>query len=218
MTDNDDLQTQTGRVAIGWLIVEDLFTIVVLVLLPIAFGPAARGMGGLLLAVVLAVLKVAAMVVTMFLFGERVIPWLLARVALTRSRELFTLTVLVLALGIAVGSARLFGISMPLGAFLAGLVVGRSEFSLRAATEALPDARRLHRPVLRLDRILFRPGDLIASAGLIAAALFVILIAKPVATLAVMLRFRLSPAHDRRRGRFHGPDRRVLLPSGRDRR
>ena len=71
------------------------------------------------------------------LVGGRLIPWLLERVAATRSRELFTLTILVLALGIAVGSAMLFGVSMALGAFLAGMVVGRSDFSLRAASEAL---------------------------------------------------------------------------------
>lgn len=188
--DNNDMQTQTGRVAIGWLIVEDLFTIVVLVLLPTAFGPAAQGLGGLLLAVFLAVIKVAAMVITMFLFGERVIPWLLVRAAQTRSRELFTLTVLVVALGIAVGSARLFGISMPLGAFLAGLVVGRSEFSLRAATEALPMRDAFTVLFFVATGILFRPGALIDSAGFVAAALFVILIVKPAVTLAVMLGYR----------------------------
>jgi CPA2 family monovalent cation:H+ antiporter-2 len=73
-----------------------------------------------------------------FLVGGRLIPWLLARVAAARSRELFTLTILVVALGIAVGSAEVFGVSMALGAFLAGMIVGRSDFSLRAASEALP--------------------------------------------------------------------------------
>ena len=83
-------------------------------------------------------LKVAALVALAGIVGQRVIPAVLDRVAATRSRELFTLTVLAIALGIAVGSAMVFGVSMALGAFLAGMVVGRSDYSLRAATDALP--------------------------------------------------------------------------------
>src|SRR6185436_7197169 len=90
------------------------------------------------LALGLATLKIIALAAFTLVVGGRLIPWLLERVAATRSRELFTLTILVLALGIAVGSAMLFGVSMALGAFLAGMVVGRSDFSLRAASEALP--------------------------------------------------------------------------------
>ena len=86
----------------------------------------------------MAALKLTVLVGFTLLVGGRLIPWLLERVAATRSRELFTLTILVLALGIAVGSAMLFGVSMALGAFLARMVVGRSDFSLRAASEALP--------------------------------------------------------------------------------
>ena len=190
LADNDDLQTETGRVAVGWLIVEDLFTVLALVLLPAVFGTDVSGGGGLVIAIALALLKVATMVALMFIIGERVIPWILTRVAATRSRELFTLTVLVLALGIAVGSARFFGISMPLGAFLAGLVVGRSEFSLRAATEALPIRDAFAVLFFVSIGILFRPGDLMKAPGLIAATLAVILLAKPLATLAVMLGFR----------------------------
>ncbi len=137
LADNGDLHTPAGHIAVGWLVVEDLFTVLVLVLLPAVFAPGA-GAGGVAVAVGLAVLRLAAMVALTLLVGERLIPRLLDLVAATRSRELFTLTVLVLALGIAVGSARLFGVSMALGAFLAEMVVGRSEFSLRAATEALP--------------------------------------------------------------------------------
>jgi hypothetical protein len=104
-------------------VVEDLFTIVVLVLLPALFGGAGGGPGSLPLALLLAALKIGALIALTFLLGGRLIPWLLGRVAATRSRELFTLTVLVVALGIAVGSAKLFGVSMALGAFLAGMVV-----------------------------------------------------------------------------------------------
>ena len=99
LTDNNDLRTQTGRVAVGWLIVEDLFTVLTLVLLPVVAAPASMGLAGVLLAVLLALVKMAAMVALVFSVGDRFIPWLLDRVAATRSRELFTLTVLVMATG-----------------------------------------------------------------------------------------------------------------------
>jgi CPA2 family monovalent cation:H+ antiporter-2 len=132
-------------------------------------------------------LKLAAMVGLTFLVGGRLIPWLLDRVAATRSRELFTLTVLVVALGIAVGSAMLFDVSMALGAFLAGMVVGRSEFSLRAATEALP--MRDAFAVLFFVSVggLFSPADLMESPALIAATLAIILLGKPLAALTIVL-------------------------------
>ena len=138
LADHRALHTPTGHIAVGWLVVEDLCTVLVLVLLPGVFGGSSAGLGPLLLALGVAALKLTVLVGFTLLVGGRLIPWLLERVAATRSRELFTLTILVLALGIAVGSAMLFGVSMALGAFLAGLVVGRSDFSLRAASEALP--------------------------------------------------------------------------------
>jgi CPA2 family monovalent cation:H+ antiporter-2 len=187
LADNGDLHTPTGHVAVGWLVVEDLFTVLVLVLLPAIFGRSEAGAGGLAIAVGLAVVKVAAMVGLTFLIGERLIPWLLDRVAATRSRELFTLTVLVLALGIAVGSAKLFGVSMALGAFLAGMVVGRSEFSLRAATDALPMRDAFAVLFFVSVGILFHPRHLIESSGMVAATLGVILLGKPLAAIAIIL-------------------------------
>ena len=115
----------------GWLVVEDLFTVIALVVLPLLFARegASRGLG---IALLLTGVKVAALVAFTALVGPRVIPRVLDHVARTHSRELFTLTVLVIALGIAVGLALVFDVSMALGAFLAGLVVGRSDYSLRA--------------------------------------------------------------------------------------
>ena len=118
-----------------------------------------------------------------FVVGGRLIPWLLDRVAATRSRELFTLTVLVVALGIAVGSAKLFGVSMALGAFLAGMVVGRSEFSLRAATEALPMRDAFAVLFFVSVGMLFDPRLPARVPGLVAATLGVILVGKPLAAL-----------------------------------
>jgi CPA2 family monovalent cation:H+ antiporter-2 len=187
LADSGDLHTRAGHIAVGWLVVEDLFTVLVLVLLPSVFGRGATGPLGFVVAIGLAVVKVAAMVGLTFVVGERVIPWLLSRVAATRSRELFTLTVLVLALGIAVGSAKLFGASMALGAFLAGMVVGRSEFSLRAATEALPMRDAFAVLFFVSVGILFHPSHLAESPGLVAATLAIILLGKPLITLVAMV-------------------------------
>ncbi|MDZ4688021.1 MAG: cation:proton antiporter, partial [Planctomycetaceae bacterium] len=138
LVDNNDLQTPTGHIAVGWLIVEDLFTVLVLVLLPVLFpGDAAEG-GNVAIALLLSLAKIGLLIVFIVFAGGRLLPWLLGHVAATRSRELFTLTVLVVALGMAVSAAKLFGVSMALGAFLAGMVVGRSDFAARAASEALP--------------------------------------------------------------------------------
>jgi monovalent cation:H+ antiporter-2, CPA2 family len=143
LSDSNEIQTQTGHIAIGWLVMEDLFTVFVLVLLPVVFGPAVVGTAGLITAVGFAAIKIVVLVVFTFAVGGWVIPRILTNIANTGSRELFTLAVLAIALSIAVGSAYMFDVSMALGAFLAGMVVGRSEFSLRAATEALPSGTRL---------------------------------------------------------------------------
>ena len=126
LSDNNHLHTRTGHIAIGWLVVEDLLTVFVLVLLPALFGPgASAGTGGLALAMLWTTLKIVALVGFTFVGGGWAIPRLLTYIARTGSRELFTLAVLVIALGIAVGATKLFGVSMELGAFLAGMVVAR---------------------------------------------------------------------------------------------
>jgi K+:H+ antiporter len=136
-----EIDAPDGRIAIGWLIVEDLVTVLILVLLP-AFA-ANRPPGSALavhplLAVGIALLKAAAFLVLMVVGGRRVIPRLLASVTRTNARELFTLAVIALALGIAVGASLLFGVSFALGAFFAGVVIGESDQSHRAAANALP--------------------------------------------------------------------------------
>ncbi|HZX80045.1 MAG TPA: YbaL family putative K(+) efflux transporter [Lysobacter sp.] len=128
------LDSGRGRIAVGWLIFEDLAMVLALVLLPALGG---RG-GGLGAALLLTVAKVGGFVVVMMLVGRRVIPWVLERMAGTGSRELFTLCVLAIALGVAFGSAELFGVSFALGAFFAGLLLNESEFSHQAANETLP--------------------------------------------------------------------------------
>jgi CPA2 family monovalent cation:H+ antiporter-2 len=189
LSDNNELHTQTGHIAVGWLVVEDLFTVVVLVLLPALFGGAGGGVGagGLPFALGLAALKITLLVAITFLVGGRAVPWLLAKIAESKSRELFTLTVLVVALGIAVGSSLLFGVSMALGAFLAGMIVGQSDFSLRAASDALPMRDAFAVLFFVSAGMLFDPRFLVDSPVTVAATLAVVMLGKPAAALAIVL-------------------------------
>jgi CPA2 family monovalent cation:H+ antiporter-2 len=135
------LESDRGRIAVGWLIVEDVVMVLVLVLLPALAGTlsgAGGGIGEIAQALGTTLLKVGGFVAFMMLVGRRVIPWILERIAGTGSRELFTLCVLAIALGVAFGSANLFGVSFALGAFFAGLLLSESEFSQQAASETLP--------------------------------------------------------------------------------
>jgi monovalent cation:H+ antiporter-2, CPA2 family len=179
LADNNDLHTQAGHIAVGWLVVEDLFTVVALVLLPALVGPATTGTPPWL-ALGITAAKVTALVVLAASVGTRVIPRVLDHVAHTRSRELFTLTILVMALGIAVGSSLVFGVSMALGAFLAGMAVGRSEYSLRAASEALPMRDAFAVLFFVSVGMLLDPAALLASPGLVVGALAVVLVGKPL--------------------------------------
>jgi CPA2 family monovalent cation:H+ antiporter-2 len=179
LSDNNDLHTQAGHIAVGWLVVEDLFTVVALVMLPALFRPAASDTS-LVAALGITALKVTALVAFTALVGTRVIPRVLDYVADTRSRELFTLTVLVIALGIAVGSALIFSVSMALGAFLAGLVVGRSDYSLRAASDALPMRDAFAVLFFVSVGMLLDPGSLMDSPLLVIGALAIVLIGKPL--------------------------------------
>jgi CPA2 family monovalent cation:H+ antiporter-2 len=193
LTDFRDLHTPTGHIAIGWLVVEDLFTVLLLVMLPALFGPASAAGPSVFVAVALAIVKVAALGAVVLVGGGRVVPWLLDRVAATRSRELFTLTVLVLALGVAVGSAMFFGVSVALGAFLAGMAVGRSEFSLRAASEALPMRDAFAVLFFVSVGMLLDPGSLLDSPMLVLSVLAVVMIGKPLAALAIVWLLRYPP-------------------------
>jgi CPA2 family monovalent cation:H+ antiporter-2 len=184
LSDNNDLHTPTGHIAIGWLVVEDLFTVLVLVLMPATFG-SSGGQGSIGAALAIALVKVAVLVALVGMVGGRVLPWILTQVAATRSRELFTLAVLVVALGLAVGAAAIFGVSMALGAFLAGMVVGRSEFSVRAASDALPMRDAFAVLFFVSVGMLLDPSYLLREPVLIAVTLAVVLIAKPVAALAL---------------------------------
>jgi monovalent cation:H+ antiporter-2, CPA2 family len=186
LSENRDLHTRAGHIAVGWLVVEDLLTVLVLVMMPAIYGGAA-GDASVGASLSLAALKVAILTVLVLVGGRRVVPWLLTRIAATRSRELFTLTVLAIALGISVASAQLFGVSMALGAFLAGLVVGRSEFSVRAASEALPMRDAFAVLFFVSVGMLLDPGFVMNAPLLILSALAVVLIGKPLVALALVV-------------------------------
>ena len=190
LADHNDLHTPAGHIAVGWLVVEDLFTVVVLVLMPALFGGGNSGPGNLPVELLLTSVKIGVLVAVTFLIGGSLIPWLLDRVDATRSRELFTLTVLVVALGIAVSSAKFFGVSMALGAFLAGMVVGRSDFSLRAATDALPMRDAFAVLFFVSTGMLFDPRYFLQSPWLIAATLAIVMLGKPLAAILIVLIFR----------------------------
>ena len=198
LSDNNQLHTQTGHIAVGWLIVEDVFTVIVLVLLPAMFGGAAAGheMGAaaaateaagpnLGWALLVTIAKVAVLGAILFTVGARLIPRLLQRVSETKSRELFTLSVLAIALGIAVGSTVGFGVSMALGAFLAGMIVGRSDYSSRAAADALPLRDAFAVLFFVSIGMLFDPRALWEAPALAAMAFAVVVIGKPLIAAVV---------------------------------
>ena len=192
LSDARKLHTPVGHIALGWLVMEDLLTVVVLVLLPtLAIGQLTPGQ--LALDVTIALLKVSALIVFAAVVGQRLIPALLDRVAATRSRELFTLAILVLALGIAVGAALLFGVSMALGAFAAGMVVNRSDYSVRAASDALPLRDAFAVLFFVSVGMLLDPSTLLREPWLVAAALGVVLVGKPlvVASMLALMRYPL---------------------------
>jgi CPA2 family monovalent cation:H+ antiporter-2 len=191
LADQDALHTGPGHIAVGWLLVEDIFTVLVLVLLPVFVAQDERAAGASIVwSITRALLKMAGLVAFTFAVGKRVIPWWLTYVARTRSRELFTLSVLVLALGIAVAAAQLFGASMALGAFLAGMVVGQSQFSARAASEALPMRDAFAVLFFVSVGMLFDPARVLDDVGLTLCTLAVVLLAKPLAAVAVVLVLR----------------------------
>jgi CPA2 family monovalent cation:H+ antiporter-2 len=198
LTDNDVLHTTQGHIAVGWLIVEDIFTVLVLVVLPAAAdilvdGGAAEGVagGGIAASLGMAVLRIGVLGALVLGAGKRVIPPLLNLVARTRSRELFTLCVLAIALAIATGALYL-GVSVALGAFLAGMVVGRTEVSHQAATDALPMRDAFAVVFFVSVGMLFDPMVIVERPIFLAVLLAIVLIAKPLTAMAIVWGLRYS--------------------------
>lgn len=186
LAENHTLHSPTGHLAIGWLIVEDLFTIFVLVLLPSFFTSHHSGINTIGWAFVLTIIKLTALIAFALAFGRKLLPLILSYVAKTGARDLFTLVILVLALGMAVGAAEFFGASMALGAFLAGLVVGQSDFSARAASEALPMRDAFAVLFFVSVGMLFNPFSITSEWQLVIAALFIVIVIKPLVAFVVV--------------------------------
>jgi monovalent cation:H+ antiporter-2, CPA2 family len=198
LEERNTLDSNNGRIAVGWLIVEDLAMVLALVLLPALAGAlggnpqgvAARLSGDNLLATLALTLgKVAVFLVLMLVVGTRFVPWLLAQVARTGSRELFTLSVLATALGIAFGSAELFGVSFALGAFFAGVVLSESDFSHQAAANSLPLQDAFAVLFFVSVGMLFDPSILMREPLAVLAVLAVIIIGKSLAAFGIVLAF-----------------------------
>jgi len=191
------LKSMNGRIAVGWLVVQDLAMVLVLVLIP-AFSawlggahgtdaPARAGLAGTL-AVTLG--QVALFVALMLFGGRRLLPWFLWQVARTGSRELFTLCVIAAAVGIAYGAAELFGVSFALGAFLAGMVLGESHLSHRAAQESLPLRDAFSVLFFVSMGMLFEP-DIVAHQPLqILVVIAGIVLVSPLVAFTIVLTFR----------------------------
>ncbi|MGV3582675.1 MAG: YbaL family putative K(+) efflux transporter [Methylophilus sp.] len=188
------LDSMNGKIAVGWLVVEDLITVLVLVLMPpLAFilgGTSPNNSSSLIYTLSITVLQVTGFIVLMLVVGKRFLPWMLWHIAKTGSRELFTLSIVSAAIGIAYGSAKLFNISFALGAFFAGMVMRESEFSHRAAQESLPLRDAFAVLFFVSVGMLFEPSILIDKPQSVLAVVAVIILGKSLVALAITLAFR----------------------------
>lgn len=187
------VESENGRIAVGWLVVEDLVMVLVLVLLPPLAGVlsgSAAGDGEVWRALAMTLGQVAAFVVLMLVGGRKFFPHLLWMVARTGSRELFTLCVVAAALGIAFGAAKLFGVSFALGAFFAGMVLRESDLSYRAAHETLPLRDAFAVLFFVSVGMLFDPAILLAEPLRVLTVVAIILVGKSIAAAVLVLAFR----------------------------
>lgn len=188
------LESINGRIAVGWLIVEDLATVLMLVLLPALAGilgsAEATSDASLWRTISQILLQVTAFVAVMLIVGRRLFPWILWQVAGTGSRELFTLATITAAISIAYGAALLFSVSFALGAFFAGMMMRESEFSHRAAEESLPLRDAFSVLFFVAVGMLLDPAILIEEPLHVLAVVGIIIIGKSMAAMAITLAFR----------------------------
>jgi len=199
LEERNALQSSEGKIAVGWLIVEDLAMVLALVMLPALAGVlggdasaahAPGTTGGIWLALLITLAKVALFVALALVVGTRVVPWLLMRVTRTGTRELFTLCVLAIALGIAYGSSAAFGVSFALGAFFAGVILSESELAHQAGNDSLPLKDAFAVLFFVSVGMLFDPTVLVRQPLAVLAVLAIIMIGKSVAAFVIVLVFR----------------------------
>ena len=191
LSDNRNLHTPIGHTAVGWLVLEDLFTIFVLVLIPVFFNERNSDIR-FLSTIVITTAKLSVLIVFVLFVGQKLLPKILEFIAKTGNRELFTLSILVLALGIAVGAAEFFNASMALGAFLAGMVVGQSEFSARATSDAISISDAFSVLFFVSVGMLFDVSLVVDCWKLIILTLFIVLVCKPLFAITVVLFLKQS--------------------------
>jgi CPA2 family monovalent cation:H+ antiporter-2 len=188
------VETERGRIAVGWLIVEDLAMVLALVLLPamatVIMAKDAISNPATWQPIAITLGKVAAFVVVMLVIGQRVVPWALHWVAHTGSRELFRLAVLSIALGIAYAASTLFGASFALGAFFAGMVMSESALSQRAAEETLPLRDAFAVLFFVSVGMLFNPAILVQHPWLLAGTIFIVVFGKSLAAFLIVRAFK----------------------------
>jgi len=190
------LETMRGKIAVGWLIVEDLACVLALVMMPVlagVFGPEAakenHSVGSVLAQIGWTFVQLGLFVAVMLVVGRRVIPWILERIAGTGSRELFTLAVLAIALGVAFGSAMLFGVSFALGAFFAGMLLNESELSQKAAHDSLPLRDAFAVLFFVSVGMLFDPNILVEHPWQVLATVAIIMFGKSAAAFLIVRAF-----------------------------
>lgn len=188
------IDTMNGRIAVGWLVVEDLVTVLVLVLLPpltgLLNGTNPTVSADIWVTIGQTLLQVGAFIALMLIVGKRVLPWILWQVARTGSRELFTLSVVAVAIGIAFGAAELFSVSFALGAFFAGMVMRESQFSHRAAEETLPLRDAFSVLFFVSVGMLFKPEILMTQPLQVLGVVAIIVVGKSIAAAGLVLLFR----------------------------
>ncbi|MEG8099004.1 sodium:proton antiporter [Candidatus Liberibacter brunswickensis] len=211
LQENRILETERGKIAVGWLIVEDLVIVLALVFIPadahystnlpaethpwtfISLVSQVLGFElGFLGLIFITILKVVAFIGVMLIFGRRVIPWILHKIFYTGSKELFRLAVLAIALGFAYGSSKLFGVSLSLGAFFAGMILAESELSQNAAQESLPLRDAFSVLFFISVGMMFNPDILISHPILLIMAVLIVILGKAVIAFIVVISFGRS--------------------------
>ncbi len=191
LEDNHLTQTSNGRIAIGWLIVEDLVMVLALVFVPAFAGLGEAGQGGttdgFVETIVIAVVKISLFVVFMLVVGNRVLPWVLNLVAATRSRELFTLAVFAVAVGVAFGAGKIFGVSLALGAFFSGMMIRESHLSHEVAERALPFQDAFAVLFFVSVGMLFNPAVLMTHPMEVVACVLIIMVGKSAAAFFIVM-------------------------------
>ncbi|MBY7649899.1 MAG: sodium:proton antiporter [Candidatus Liberibacter europaeus] len=211
LQENRILETERGKIAVGWLIVEDLVIVLALVFIPAAASMDSSGSNlsdplifiisqfvgfdlGIIGLIIVTLLKVMAFICVMLIFGRRVIPWILHMIFYTGSRELFRLGVLAIALGFAYGSSKLFGVTLSLGAFFAGMILAESELSQSAAQESLPLRDAFSVLFFISVGMLFNPDILISNPMLLLMAVAIVIFGKSLIAFMIVIAFGRSVA------------------------